>query len=130
MSMHSVGAFSGFAVRDVDQARTFYSETLGLTVADDRGGLRLDLPGDAETAPSSVFVYGKPDHEPAVFTILNFVATDIDTAVDELGAAGVRTLRYEGFEQDDRGISRDPRGPAIAWFTDPSGNILAVVQPD
>ena len=130
MVMHAVGAFSGFAVRDVEQARTFYSETLGLTVTDDRGGLRLDLPGDPETAPSSVFVYDKPDHEPAVFTILNFVATDIDTAVDELAAAGVQTLRYEGFEQDDRGIARDPRGPAIAWFTDPSGNILAVVQPD
>ncbi|WP_233279320.1 VOC family protein [Microterricola pindariensis] len=126
MAMKSLGAFSGFAVRDVAAARSFYADALGLPVADDRGGLRLELPGDS----GSVFVYEKADHEPAVFTILNFAVGDIDTAVDDLEAAGVSMLHYDGFQQDERGVARDPQGPAIAWFTDPSGNILAVLQPD
>ncbi len=124
MAMKSLSAFSGFAVRDVAAARSFYAEKLGLAVTDDRGGLRLELPGDA----GSVFVYEKADHEPAGFTILNFAVADIDGAVGELEAAGVSMLHYDGFWQDERGVARDPNGPSIAWFTDPSGNILAVLQ--
>lgn len=130
MTLQVNGAFSGFAVRDIEAAKEFYTQALGLTVFDDRGGLRFDLPGSAESAPASVFVYPKADHEPAGFTILNFVVTDIDTAIDQLESAGVSLLRYEGFGQDERGIARDPEGPAIAWFTDPSGNIFAVLQPE
>jgi catechol 2,3-dioxygenase-like lactoylglutathione lyase family enzyme len=118
--------FSGFAVSDIDAARTFYGETLGLKTADsDMGMLRLSLPGGAE-----VIVYPKPDHQPAGFTILNFDVADIDAAVDELTSRGVEFVRYAGFEQDEKGVARGggDRGPSIAWFTDPAGNILSVLQ--
>jgi len=117
-------AFSGFSVTDIAAARDFYSGQLGVEVQDmDNGLLTLHLADDYE-----VIVYPKPDHTPAGFTILNFAVEDIERAVDELSAAGVETIRYEGFGQDERGISRDPGGPPIAWFKDPAGNILAVLE--
>jgi predicted enzyme related to lactoylglutathione lyase len=117
-------AFSGFAVDDIDRAREFYAETLGLEVADEEMGvLTLKLAGDRPT-----LVYPKPDFTPATYTILNFPVEDIDAAVDELVSRGVRFERYEGFEQDEKGIARGPEGPPIAWFTDPAGNILAVLE--
>jgi catechol 2,3-dioxygenase-like lactoylglutathione lyase family enzyme len=118
-------AFSGFAVDDVAAAKRFYGETLGLTVEEvdaDNGLLALKLTGDRD-----VLVYRKPDHTPATYTILNFQVQDIDAVVDELAERGVRFERYDGFEQDDRGIARGP-GPLIAWFKDPAGNILSVLQ--
>jgi catechol 2,3-dioxygenase-like lactoylglutathione lyase family enzyme len=116
-------AFSGFAVPDIAAARAFYGDTLGLRTAEQNGLLLLTL-GGGET----VLVYPKPDHQPAVFTILNFPVDDLEGAVDELAGRGVRFERYEGFNQDERGISRDPGGPPIAWFRDPAGNILSVLQ--
>jgi len=117
-------AFSGFAVDDLDAARSFYRDTLGLKVSDEEMGiLALHLAGDRPT-----MVYPKPDFTPATYTILNFPVEDVDAAVDELIARGVELERYEGFEQDEKGIARDPRGPAIAWFKDPAGNILAVLE--
>jgi catechol 2,3-dioxygenase-like lactoylglutathione lyase family enzyme len=116
-------AFSGFAVDDLDRAREFYEGTLGLDVSDDGSLLTLNLAGDRPT-----LVYSKPDFAPAPYTILNFPVEDIDTAVDELSARGVTFERYDGFGQDERGISRLDEGPPIAWFTDPAGNILAVLQ--
>ena len=115
-------AYSGFAVPDLDAARAFYAETLGLrvTVLEEGVLLQLDLAGDRPT-----LIYAKPDHVPAVYTILNFVVDDIEAAVDGLIARGVTFERYEGFGQDERGIARG-QGPDIAWFTDPSGNILSV----
>lgn len=117
-------AFSGFSVDDIEAARDFYSGQLGIEVQEmENGLLTLHLANDYE-----VIVYPKPDHTPAVFTILNFSVEDIERAVDELSAAGVETIRYEGFGQDERGISRNPGGPPIAWFNDPAGNVLAVLQ--
>ncbi len=116
-------AYSGFAVADFAAARSFYGETLGLriTVLSEEGGLmQLELAGGRPT-----LIYAKEDHAPAVFTILNFVVDDIEAAVDGLTARGVTFERYEGFGQDERGIARG-QGPDIAWFTDPSGNILSV----
>ena len=118
-------AFSGFSVDDLEAARSFYGDTLGLdvTVLDESMGLlALDLAGGAR-----VMVYAKPTHQPAGFTILNFPVTDIDQAVDELAARGVSFERYDGFDQDERGISRGA-GPRIAWFTDPAGNVLSVLE--
>ena len=117
-------AFSGFAVDDIDAARKFYGETLGLNVTDGPMGiLTLELAGDRPT-----MIYPKPDFEPATYTILNFQVDDVDAAVDELTANGVEMERYEGFDQDEKGIMRD-NGPDIAWFKDPAGNILAVLKP-
>lgn len=119
-------AFSGFSVKDIAQARKFYEGTLGLDVAEANGQLQLTLGGGG-----SVFVYPKDNHEPAIFTILNFRVDDIDQAVDQLKSRGVAFETYEGFEQDDKGIARGiaaNMGPDIAWFKDPSGNILAVLQ--
>jgi catechol 2,3-dioxygenase-like lactoylglutathione lyase family enzyme len=118
-------AYSGFAVDDFQKAREFYGETLGLktTVLDEEHGLMsLDLAGDRAT-----LVYLKPDFTPATYTILNFPVDDIDEAVDELTARGVRFERYDGFEQDEKGIARG-NGPDIAWFKDPAGNILSVLK--
>jgi predicted enzyme related to lactoylglutathione lyase len=114
-------AFSGFAVADLDQAKRFYAETLGIDTSDQNGLLTLHLAGGRDT-----LVYPKPDHTPATYTILNFVVDDIDAAVEDLSARGVQLLRYDGFDQDEKGISRT--GPYIAWFTDPAGNILSVLQ--
>jgi predicted enzyme related to lactoylglutathione lyase len=115
-------AFSGFAVADIAAAKAFYGDTLGINVSEDHGLLTLHVAGDRPT-----LVYPKPDHVPASYTILNFPVDDIDAAVDELVARGVEILRYEGMEQDDRGIMR-AGGPYIAWFTDPAGNVLSVLQ--
>jgi len=115
-------AFSGFAVDDLDAARRFYGETLGLRTSEQYGLLTLHLAGGRDT-----LVYPKPNHEPATFTILNFQVDDIDAAVDELVSRGVQMERYEGMGQDEKGINR-AGGPYIAWFKDPAGNILAVLQ--
>ena len=122
-------AFSGFAVPDLDEARRFYGETLGVDVEPAGEGapiMTLHLAGGRDT-----IVYAKPDHVPATFTILNFEVDDIEVAVDELTQRGVELERYEGFEQDERGIMRGRErglGPDIAWFKDPGGNILSVLQ--
>ena len=116
--------FSSFAVDDLDAARQFYGETIGLgvsAVSEQHPLLRLDVGSDGE-----VLIYEKPDHVPATFTVLNFPVEDIDEAVDELAARGVRVERYEAFEQGEKGISRD--GPYIAWFKDAAGNVLSVLQ--
>ena len=118
----NVKAFSGFAVDDMTAAKKFYSETLGLSVSEENGLLTLHIAGDRD-----ILVYPKPDHTPATFTILNFPVDDIDKAVDELTERGVRFERYDGFEQDEKGIQRG-QGPLIAWFTDPAGNVLSVIQ--
>src|ERR671919_3134883 len=118
-------AYSGFAVDDLQKAREFYGETLGLRtdVLDEENGLMsLHLAGDRDT-----LVYVKPDYTPATYTILNFAVEDIDKAVDELAARGVSFERYDGFEQDEKGIARGA-GPDIAWFKDPAGNILSVLK--
>lgn len=116
--------FSGFAVPDIGAASTFYRDVLGLDVGDGgMGTLRVTLPDGAD-----VFVYPKEDHAPAVFTILNLEVDDIDQAVDVLAERGVEFLRYDGFEQDARGIASGDEGPRIAWFTDPAGNIFSVLQ--
>jgi predicted enzyme related to lactoylglutathione lyase len=115
-------AFSGFAVDDIEAAKAFYGQTLGLKTSEEYGILTLHLAGGRDT-----IVYPKADHTPAAYTILNFQVDDIDAAVDELTRAGVRLERYEGMGQDDKGINR-AGGPYIAWFKDPAGNILAVLQ--
>jgi catechol 2,3-dioxygenase-like lactoylglutathione lyase family enzyme len=116
-------AYSGFAVKDLDAARRFYGETLGLRVGTQMPGtLDVSLPG----GDAHVFIYQKDDHVPAVFTILNFAVHDVDRTVEELTAKGIEMARFDGFEQDAKGISRDDRGPTIGWFRDPSGNILSV----
>ncbi|MFF9065441.1 VOC family protein [Streptomyces sp. NPDC014891] len=120
-------AFSGFSVDDLDAARRFYGETLGLRVGEEGEGdmrmLFLTLAGGVR-----VFVYPKDDHAPATFTILNFAVDDIDRAVDELTGRGVALERYDGFEADAKGVVRADGGPAIAWFKDPAGNVLSVLQ--
>jgi catechol 2,3-dioxygenase-like lactoylglutathione lyase family enzyme len=115
-------AFSGFAVDDLDRARQFYGETLGLETSIDNGLMTLHLAGERPT-----LVYPKPNHTPADYTILNFKVDDVETAVDELAARGVELERYAGMEQDERGIMRGG-GPYIGWFKDPAGNVLAVLQ--
>ena len=120
-------AFSGFAVDDVDRARDFYENTLGIrTSVEMEQILTLHLAG----GDRPTLVYPKPDFEPATYTILNFPVDDIDAAVDGLAAKGVEFLRYDGFGQDEKGIARAAGGgPDIAWFTDPAGNILSVLTP-
>jgi catechol 2,3-dioxygenase-like lactoylglutathione lyase family enzyme len=117
-------AFSGFAVPDIDAARGFYGDTLGLKVElmEGPGLLTLHLAGDRPT-----LIYPKPDFQPATYTILNFPVDDIDAAVEELSARGVKFEQYDGFGQDDKGIAREA-GPPIAWFKDPAGNILSVLE--
>lgn len=118
-------AFSGFSVDDLSKARDFYANTLGVYVSEgEMGALRLGLGGG-----TSVYIYAKDNHEPATYTVLNFPVADVAAAVDQLTAAGVRFERYEGFEQDERGIAHgDGNGPDIAWFKDPAGNILSVLS--
>jgi predicted enzyme related to lactoylglutathione lyase len=118
-------AFSGFSVDDMDAAKRFYSETLGLNVSDGEMGITvLHLAGDRDT-----IIYPKPDHQPATFTILNFPVEDVEAAVDALTERGVQFERYEGtdVQTDEKGIFRGG-GPLIAWFKDPAGNILSVIQ--
>jgi len=118
-------AFSGFSTNDIPVTRDFYANTLGLHVTEENGMLTLHLAGGG-----SVLIYPKDDHEPAEYTCLNFPVADVDAAVDELVAKGV-TFEHYGPEagQDERGIARE-YGPPIAWFKDPAGNILSVIQAD
>jgi predicted enzyme related to lactoylglutathione lyase len=117
-------AFSSFAVDDLEKAREFYGTTLGMDVADDEMGfLTLRIAGDRPT-----LIYPRPNFEPATYTILNFPVEDIDAAVDELTKRGVAFEIYDGFGQDEKGIARGDEGPPIAWFRDPAGNILAVLE--
>ena len=117
-------AFSGFAVPDTEAAKDFYGGTLGLEVTEENGLLTLHVAGDRP-----IVVYPKPDHVPATYTILNFPVADVDRAVDDLTAAGVRLEIYDEGEltTDERGVFRGP-GPTIAWFRDPAGNILSVIE--
>jgi catechol 2,3-dioxygenase-like lactoylglutathione lyase family enzyme len=118
----STEAFSGFAVDDMDKAREFYGDTLGIETSTENGLMTLHLAGDRPT-----LVYPKPDHTPAAYTILNFRVDEIEQAADQLAARGVTLERYDGFEQDERGIFRGG-GPFIGWFKDPAGNVLSVLQ--
>jgi catechol 2,3-dioxygenase-like lactoylglutathione lyase family enzyme len=117
-------AFSGFAVDDLDRARAFYGDTLGLKVEPMGGAplMTLHLAGDRPT-----LIYAKPNHTPADYTILNFPVDDIDAAVEELAARGVTFEHYDGMGQDDKGVMRE-QGPPIAWFKDPAGNVLSVLE--
>jgi catechol 2,3-dioxygenase-like lactoylglutathione lyase family enzyme len=121
--LENAQAFSGFAVDDLERAQQFYGGTLGLRTSEDNGMLTLHLAGGRDT-----LVYPKPDHAPATFTILNFPVENLEATVDELAERGVRFERYEGFVQDEKGISRAKGGPPIAWFRDPAGNILSVLE--
>ena len=115
--------FSSYSVDDVSRAKAFYADTLGLETSEEMGGLGLRLGG------GEAYLYPKDDHQPATFTVLNFRVDDIDAAVDELTEKGVAFEQYGGaIATDERGIARDSGGPAIAWFKDPAGNILSVVQ--
>lgn len=121
-------AFSSFSVDDTANVKAFYADTLGLNVTEQQEGLGLQLAGGG-----SVFIYPKGEsHSPATFTVLNFPVADIDAAVDALAQKGVRFERYEGMNQDEKGIARSDgaagSGPNIAWFTDPAGNILSVMD--
>ncbi len=118
-------AFSGFAVDEIAAAREFYGGTLGLDTSEPMEDVLLSL--DHPDGRSTI-VYAKPDFVPATYTVLNFPVEDIEVTADALAARGVEFERYEGYEQDERGISRSPSGPPIAWFKDPAGNILAVLE--
>lgn len=126
--MQYVSAFSGCSVSDVEAARHFYKDMLGLEVSDSMGGLDITLPGGQHH-----FIYQKDAHQPATYTVLNLVVENIDEAVDRLVDRGVAFKQYEGLPapQDDRGVLRGKdagRGPNIAWFEDPSGNILGLME--
>ncbi len=116
-------AFSGFAAPDIEAARAFYADTLGIRTTEEHGLLTLHLQGGERPT----LIYPKPDHTPASYTILNFPVDDIEAAVDQLVERGVTFVRYDGMPQDERGIMR-AGGPYIAWFTDPAGNVLSVLQ--
>lgn len=117
-------AFSGFSTDDIGKAKEFYGRTLGLEVTEDHGILNLHIGG------AKVLIYPKANHSPATFTVLNFPVDDVDGTVDELGKRGVRFEIYNdpSFKTDAKGISRDNGGPTIAWFKDPAGNILSVLD--
>jgi catechol 2,3-dioxygenase-like lactoylglutathione lyase family enzyme len=117
-------AFGSYSVNDIDEAKAFYGQTLGLGVSEENGLLFLQVAGG-----SPVILYPKENHAPATFTVLNFPVDDVDKAVDELTARGVQFERYqeEGLRTDEKGIARE-QGPPIAWFTDPAGNILSVLE--
>jgi catechol 2,3-dioxygenase-like lactoylglutathione lyase family enzyme len=118
-------AFSGFAVDDIAKAREFYETTLGLEVTEEMEDiLTLHIAGDRP-----ILVYPRPDHTPAAYTILNFPVDDVEKAVDELTARGVRFEHYENPPTDEKGIMREG-GPLIAWFTDPAGNVFSVIEQD
>jgi len=116
--------FSSFSVNDLRRAKEFYGETLGLEIKETPEGLELHAGNNA------VFLYPKPNHTPASFTVLNFHVTDIEKAVDELKSLGVKLEHYDmpDIKTDERGIARGPHGPIIAWFKDPAGNILSVLE--
>jgi len=120
--LQTKSAFSSFSVNDLKKAKDFYAQTLGLKVKESEMGLEIH-PGDTD-----VFIYPKPNHKPAGFTVLNFLVDDIDKAVDELQKNGVRFEQYEGeIKTNEKGIHRNG-GPSIAWFKDPAGNILSVLE--
>lgn len=124
MTLKDSKAFSGFSVNDIPKAKQFYSNTLGLDVAEANGMLTVKFAGG-----NNVLVYPKPDHTPATFTILNFPVRDIEAAVDRLTRSGVRFEQYEGdLKTDAKGIARGSGGPLIAWFKDPAGNIMSVLE--
>jgi predicted enzyme related to lactoylglutathione lyase len=116
-------AFSGFSVNDIPTAKQFYSQTLGLTVTEENGMLTLHMAGG-----NNVLIYPKPNHVPATYTMLNFPVSDIDKAVDDLIKSGVKFEHYDGMDADAKGIVRGNGGPPIAWFTDPAGNIISVLE--
>jgi catechol 2,3-dioxygenase-like lactoylglutathione lyase family enzyme len=122
-----VAVFSGFSVGDFSEAKRFYTETLGLEVKETMGGGEIIMPGGAR-----VWVYPKPNHEPATYTVLNFVVDSVDEAVDDLTSRGVQFERYEDMpmQQDEKGIVRGApgEGPTIAWFKDPAGNVFSVLE--
>lgn len=124
----NANAFSGFSVDDLEEAKTFYADMLGCNVNDEGMGLELQFPNG-----HSVFIYEKEDHEPASYTVLNFPVDDINAAIDSLVEAGVRMEHYDSLpaDQDGREVLRGKTagmGPDIAWFKDPAGNILAVLE--
>lgn len=126
--MKYIATFSGYSTNDLAATKAFY-ENIGVSVSQDSMGLKLSLNGGAE-----VFIYEKPDHQSAAFTVLNFVVDNIDAAIDELVAAGVTMERYDNMPtaQDEKGVLRGKSanmGPDIAWFKDNAGNILAVLEP-
>jgi catechol 2,3-dioxygenase-like lactoylglutathione lyase family enzyme len=123
--LNDAKAFQSFSVDDLGKARSFYQDTLGLDVEERPEGLELEVGGG-----SKVFVYPKPDHKPATFTILNFSVDNVDDAVDKLKSTGVKFEQYDlpNIKTDARGIARDTGGPAMAWFKDPAGNILSVCE--
>jgi catechol 2,3-dioxygenase-like lactoylglutathione lyase family enzyme len=117
-------AFSGFAVPDLQEAERFYGDTLGIDVTrGEMGDLTLKLAGGRDT-----FIYEKPDFVPATYTIRNFVVDDVDEAVVDLTDKGIQFEQYDEFDQDEKGVARGNQGPAIAWFKDPAGNILSVLE--
>ena len=117
-------AFSGYSVNDLEAAKRFYGETLGIEISENAAGLGLELAGGQR-----VFMYPKDDHEPATFTVLNFQAEDVEATVDALTERGVEFERYEGtpIETDEKGVFRG-EGPLIAWFKDPAGNVISVID--
>lgn len=119
-------AFSGFSVNDIAKAKEFYANILGLEVTEAHGMVTLHIAGGAE-----IIIYPKPNHTPATFTILNFSVADINTTVDELSSKGVIFEKYDDMHQDEKNIARgiaNHQGPDIAWFKDPAGNILSVLE--
>jgi catechol 2,3-dioxygenase-like lactoylglutathione lyase family enzyme len=126
--LKALAAFNGVSVDNLDKAKQFYTNVLGLTLEDETMGLRFSLPGGGH-----LFIYHKQDHQPASFTFLNFVVDDIDRAVDDLVELGISFLHYEAMPggQDEKGITRGinaQKGPDIAWFKDPAGNIISVLK--
>lgn len=118
-------AFSSYSVDDIAKAKEFYGNILGLDIEESKEGLNLKIKG------TTVFLYPKDDHVPATFTVLNFAVEDIDSAVDEMSEKGISFERYEEMHQDEKGIARGKAvgmGPDIAWFKDPAGNILSVLE--
>lgn len=125
--MNILGAMSGYSSSAIDETRQFYQDTLGLDVTESMGGFELNISGQR------VFIYPKDDHTPATYTVLNFAVEDIDTAIEELASKGVKFERYDNLpaQQDERGVLRGKEagmGPNIAWFKDPVGNILALIE--
>lgn len=117
-------AFSSFSVDNLQQAKDFYENTLGLTVKEDEMGF-LEL----SIKENPILIYPKPNHEPATFTVLNFPVEDVEKTVDELTSKGVKFEQYEGeIKTDEKGIARDSGGPSIAWFKDPAGNIISILE--
>jgi len=123
--LQNAKTFSSFSVDDLNRAKQFYGETLGLKVSEQPEGLELDLEG------GKVFLYPKRDHAAATFTVLNFIVDDVDATVEELSGRGVKFEHYDmpDLKTDAKGIARDERGPTIAWFKDPAGNFLSVLKP-